>query len=172
MRAMTHEKAKSSRVPFSARMMNPIVKSLLRMGVPMPPTILLTVLGRKSGKPHTTPVGLFELDGRRYLFSTFGESNWVHNLRKSGEATLRRGRRREAVVAVELTPEEAARVLKGAMTPYFEKRLMARQLRSYYHVTPDSLPNEWNDAAKHHPVFEVQESLDNRSKLPRLAVRN
>ncbi len=152
------EITRTSRAPYSARMMNPLVKSLLLMGVPLPPTILLTVRGRKSGKPRMTPVGLFEFDSHRYLFSTFGESNWVRNLRKSGEATLRRGRRRETVVAVELTPEEAAPVLKGAMMPYFRRRLMAGQLRSHYNVAPDSSLEEWRDAAKHHPVFEVHES--------------
>ncbi len=153
------EMVKSPRVPYYARMMmNPLIKSLLRMGVPIPPMILLTVRGRKSGKRRTTPVGLFELDGHRYLFSTFGESNWVHNLRKSGEATLRRGRRLETVAATELTPEKAAPILKAAMTPIFGKRLMASQLRSHYHVTPDSSPEEWYDAAKRHPAFEVHES--------------
>lgn len=152
------EKTRISRAPYSARLINPLIKNLLRLGIPVPPTILLTVRGRKSGKPRTTPVGLFEFNNHRYLFSTFGESNWVHNLRKSGQATLRRGRRRETVVAVELPLEEAASILKGAMTPYFEKRLMASQLRSKYHVSPDSSAEDWNNAARHHPAFEVRES--------------
>ena len=47
-----------------------IVKGLLRLGVPMGPMVLLTVRGRKSGQPRTTPVDLFEGSGRSYLVST------------------------------------------------------------------------------------------------------
>jgi deazaflavin-dependent oxidoreductase (nitroreductase family) len=152
------ENTRTAHAPRSARLINPLIKGLLRLGIPVPPTILLTVRGRKSGKSRTTPVGLFELNNHRYLFSTFGETNWVHNLRKSGQATLRRGRRRETVLALELPLEEAASILKGALTPYFRKRLMRSQLRSNYHVSPDSSAEDWNNAAMYHPAFEVHES--------------
>jgi hypothetical protein len=36
----------------------------------MGPMVLLTVSGRKSGKPRTTPVDLFERNGRSFLVST------------------------------------------------------------------------------------------------------
>lgn len=154
---MTDEKVETDGVPFSTHIINPIIKSLLRVGIPMPPMILLTVRGRKSGKPLTTPVGLFELDGRSYLFSSFGESNWVRNIRAAGEATLRRGRHRKAVIAVELPADEATPILKDAFMPIFKKRLMGRTLRSTYHVAPDSSPDKWSNAARRHPVFEVRE---------------
>src|SRR5689334_13909476 len=61
-----------------------IVKGLLRVGFPMGgPMVLLTVRGRKTGRPRTTPVDLFERGGRRLLVSTHRQesSNWVRNLR-------------------------------------------------------------------------------------------
>src|SRR5579864_4688131 len=82
---------KTHGVPLYVRIINPILKSLLRMGIPLSPTVLLTVSGRKSRKKRTTPVVMFELDGRSYLVSFFGESNWVLNLRAARMAALRRG---------------------------------------------------------------------------------
>ena len=76
-----------------------IIKRLLRAGVPMGPMILLTVRGRTTGQPRTTPVDLLERNGRRWLVATHGgaSSNWVRNLRAAGEGVLTRGRRRQAV---------------------------------------------------------------------------
>jgi hypothetical protein len=62
--------AKIRRAPFSGA--NWILKKLLRAGVPMGPMILLTVRGRTTGLPRTTPVDLFEGDGRRWLVATHG----------------------------------------------------------------------------------------------------
>ena len=44
-----------------------IIKRLLRAGVPMGPMILLTVRGRTTGQPRTTPVDLLERNDRRWL---------------------------------------------------------------------------------------------------------
>ena len=94
-----------------------IIKRLLRAGVPMGPMILLTVRGRATGQPRTTPVDLLERNGRRWLVATHGgaSSNWVRNLRAAGEGILTRGRRRQAVTAVELFPEAAGPVLKEVL---------------------------------------------------------
>ena len=94
-----------------------IIKRLLRAGVPMGPMILLTVRGRATGQPRTTPVDLLERNGRRWLVATHGgaSSNWVRNLRAAGEGILTRGRRRQPVTAVELSPEAAGTVLKEVL---------------------------------------------------------
>src|SRR5919201_1013491 len=68
-------------------------------------TTLLTVAGRKSGRPRTTPVTVItDPDGHRWLIAPFGEVNWVRNLRAAGTATLRSGRRSETIRAIGLTP--------------------------------------------------------------------
>ena len=117
--------------------------------------ILLTVTGRKSGQPRTTPVGLFELDGRRFLFSTFGEVNWVRNLRAAGRAWLARGRRQEPVGAVELSPEAAAPILQAVFAPYLASPAARLMLRAWYGLTPGSSRGDLIEAARRHPVFEV-----------------
>src|SRR3954447_10951557 len=120
--------AKRFRVPLFVRIGNAIMSLLLRGGVRIATNILLTVPGRTSGLPRTTPVTVIEHAGGRYVQSPFGEVDWVRNLRAAGSATLTRGRHTETVSAVELTPEEAAPVLRRALT------LAPAAIRSYYDV--------------------------------------
>src|SRR5260370_42679905 len=92
----------AARVPKCVEILNPIAQRMLGAGFPMGPNALITIRGRKSGEPRTTPVALIEIGGRRWVSSPFGDVNWVRNLRVAGEATLRVGRREEAGAAVEL----------------------------------------------------------------------
>jgi deazaflavin-dependent oxidoreductase (nitroreductase family) len=157
---------KPRRVPSDVHVVNFVLKSLLRTRIPLAPAVLLTVSGRKSGKQRTTPVVRFELDGRSYLSSFFGESNWVRNLRAAGKAAIRDGLRLRAVTAFELAPEEAATVLKDSLTPYLESPLLGRLIRSNFHADRNSSMEEWGEAARLHPVFEVRESMDSRKSEP------
>src|SRR3989442_8498620 len=95
-------------IPSVVGLFNPIARRLLKVGALLGPNALITVRGRKSGLPRTTPVALVELDGRRWVIGTFGETNWVRNLRTAGEATLTVGRRKEEVMAHELKGEAGA----------------------------------------------------------------
>jgi deazaflavin-dependent oxidoreductase (nitroreductase family) len=148
-----------SRAPYFIRLANHLIQAVLRMGVPLGPMILLTVIGRKSGEPRTTPVGLFELDGRRYLFSTFGEVNWVHNLRAAGQGLLTHGHSREPVGAVELPPEAAAPILHEVFAPYLASLVTRPMLQAWYGVSPDSSSSDLITVARRHPVFELHGSM-------------
>ena len=132
---------------FSAKLGNTLVTTLLRLGVPMGNMILLTVSGRKSGQPRTTPVALGERDGRRFLLSPYGEVDWVRNLRAAGVGTLTRGRRVERVVARPLDPREAAPLLKAsvAVAPGFIQR--------HFAVAPDAPLDAFERIAPDHPTF-------------------
>jgi deazaflavin-dependent oxidoreductase (nitroreductase family) len=148
--------AKTYHVNFSVRASNWIMAILLRTGFKIGPSrfpiVLLTVRGRKSSQPRSTPVVTAEYLGQRYLIGTFGNVNWVRNLRAAGEATLTRGRRAEQISVVELTPEQAAPLLIDILsTPY-----SARFTRGYFEVTPDSSLEEFEREALSHPVFAVQ----------------
>ncbi len=109
--------AKRSPVPRFVLVANVLTKSLLRAGVKLAgfgvPTYLLTVRGRKSGQPRTTPVSPIEYEGKRYLMTPYGAVDWVRNLRAAGEATLTRGRRTETIRATELPNDEAGLVLQA-----------------------------------------------------------
>src|SRR5258706_1170719 len=107
--------AKPYRVNTFVRINNTMTTSLLRLGIKVWSFSLLTVRGRKSGKPIVTPVAIFVQDQKRYLVATYGVVNWVRNLRAAGgEATLTRRRHNEKIRAIELEPEAAAPVFRGA----------------------------------------------------------
>src|SRR2546430_9879898 len=82
----------STRVPALVGFFNPLARRILRVGALLGPNALITVRGRKTGLPRTTPVALVDLDGRRWLIGTFAQTNWVRNLRRAGAAALTGGR--------------------------------------------------------------------------------
>jgi deazaflavin-dependent oxidoreductase (nitroreductase family) len=143
------------RVPAFVRVGNMMTTALLRAGVRLNgygrPMYLLTVRGRKSGQPRTTPVVVIEQDGERYLVSPYGITDWVRNLRAAGQAMLTRGRRAEEVRALELPAREAAlmlmRILSGSLPAFLTNPLG---------VTSESPLEEIERAALSHPVFALQ----------------
>jgi deazaflavin-dependent oxidoreductase (nitroreductase family) len=98
-------------------MFNAIAKPLLRAGVPMGYNGLLTTTGRKSGEPRTAALAIIERDGRRWVWSPWGEVNWVRNLRASGRATVTVRKRTDEVRAVELDDAERLRFMEDTLAP-------------------------------------------------------
>jgi deazaflavin-dependent oxidoreductase (nitroreductase family) len=75
---------------------------------------VLTVAGRRSGKPRSTPLTVVTLEGNRYLLEGFPGADWARNVRSAaGIADLSAGRRTEPVRLVELDPQEAVPVLRA-----------------------------------------------------------
>jgi deazaflavin-dependent oxidoreductase (nitroreductase family) len=103
---MTNQAATVGRVPAWVSIFNRPAKALLRRGMPMGPNALLTIRGRKSGLPRSTPVAIIQLRERRWLWSPWGDVHWVRNLRAAGTATISVGGRTEQVRATELDREE------------------------------------------------------------------
>lgn len=146
------EAAQTRRLPGWVPYFNAVAKPLLRLGVPMGPDILLTVRGRKSGLPRTTPVTIGEYRGRRGFISPFGETNWVRNLRAAGKGTISHGRKREQIRAVELDHREAVRFIKEVIAPIAaSSRFGDWFVRNIDKIDLDH-PEE---AAVGKPVFEV-----------------
>ena len=152
----SHTLARRQGVPSFVRFLNPLIHRLIRAGMPMGPNSLLTVRGRKSGRPLTVPIAVLEVDGRHYVQSPFGEVNWVHNLRATPEATVRVGRRDEPVIAAELPPEEAAQLLRRALSPYLAMRMGRAFLGRYYDLNQHSTDADYLREARLHPVFELR----------------
>jgi len=130
------------------KLVNSFVSGLLQIGLQLGSTYLLTVKGRKSGRLFTTPVTLVEEDGQRWLVSPYGEVNWVRNARAAGEVVLTRGRRSETVSIAELSPAEAAPILK-----IYLKRVPV--VRPFFDVTAQSPLEAFVTEASHHPVFRL-----------------
>lgn len=139
--------AKTYQLNAFGRFGNTMSATMIRLGIGPAGMHLLTVRGRKSGLPRTTPVNLIEDQGRRWLVAPYGEVAWVRNVRAAGEVELRRGGSTERCLAREATAEEAVPVLRSYL----------RQLRlvvgSYFDVTPSSPDAAFIAEAPRHPVF-------------------
>jgi deazaflavin-dependent oxidoreductase (nitroreductase family) len=138
---------------FTTHVFNRLVAALTGSGVSVLGSRVLEVRGRSSGEPRRTPVNLLELEGERYLVSPRGETQWVRNLRVSGEGRLFVGKRSESFTAVELADEQKAPVLRAYLKRWkFEVGVF------FDGVGPDSTDQEMLDAASKHPVFRVLRS--------------
>jgi deazaflavin-dependent oxidoreductase (nitroreductase family) len=107
----------AARAPRSVSLFNPILKFLLAAGVPLGPNGLITIRGRKSGLPRTTPVAVIQLSGRRWVWAPWGEVNWVRNLRAAGGATITLRRRSEEVRATELDQAQRVAFFRDVLGP-------------------------------------------------------
>lgn len=141
-------------LPSFVGVFNPIARRLLGAGLPLGPNALLTVVGRKSGLPRTTPVALAEINGKRWMVGTFGEVNWVRNLRAAREATIRVGKRSERIRAVELTEPEAAAFFADVLGPYIRRLPLGRWMIGSLLGAGDILEDPAG-AARRRPVFRV-----------------
>lgn len=67
------------------------------------PVLLLTVPGRKSGKPRTVPVAYFEADGSYLVAATAGgakaDPQWIRNLAATDRARIQIGADEHEVAA-------------------------------------------------------------------------
>ena len=159
--------AKQYRVNAFVRINNSIISTLLHMGINMGSFALLTVRGRKSDRPIETPIAIFVHGGKSYLIASYGIVNWVRNLRAAGgEATLTRIRYTEKIRAVELPPEIAAPIFRGAVRsgppgipdPIF-RGYRAFFVLPYLNITMDSSLEEFEREVLTHPVFLLQSEM-------------
>jgi deazaflavin-dependent oxidoreductase (nitroreductase family) len=139
--------------PRGISVFNAIARPLLAAGLPMGFNGLLTVPGRKTGQPRTTPVAIIEVDGRRWIWCPWGERHWVRNLRAAGRATIEVRRQTESVTARELDPAERLVFFREVLRP------LARSMRGgmWFIRTFDGVDlDEPVAAAANRPVFELR----------------
>jgi deazaflavin-dependent oxidoreductase (nitroreductase family) len=142
------------RPPLILKPMNKALMALLWLGVPISrheSPVVLTVPGRKSGKPRSTPVTPILVDGKRYVVNGYPGADWVSNVRAAGSATLTQARRSERVRMVELSPAEARPVLRAfpALVP------TGVDLMKRSRVLADGTPEELEGLAGRLPVFRI-----------------
>jgi hypothetical protein len=91
------------------------------------------------------------------VIGTFGETNWVRNLRAAGEASLTVGRRSEKVRAIELSPESGSAFFRDVLGPFVKRiplglgRLMLGNVLGAKEILDDP-----TGSGATHPVFEVR----------------
>ena len=123
-------------------------------GVPLGFNGLVTVPGRKSGLPRTTPIAIIEVSGRRWIWAPWGESQWVHNLRAAGRATITKRGRTEDVRARELDPTERVGFFRDVLGPVARDMPMGEWFIRTVDRTDLADPAE---AAEGRAVFELLE---------------
>jgi deazaflavin-dependent oxidoreductase (nitroreductase family) len=144
--------ASTYRLSPGRRAANRLVRLLLKLGLMPGPTYLLTVSGRRTGRPISTPVTLVEEDGSRWLVAPYGDVAWVRNARAAGQITLSRGRHSETLPIRELSAAEAAPVLQRYVT-------RVPITRPYFDANPDSPLATFEAEAPRHPVFHLGSGL-------------
>ncbi len=101
------------RPPCWLKPMNKMMIAVHRLGIPTGPAMVLTVPGRTSGQPRSTPMTPFTLHGSLYGVAGFPGADWARNARAAGAGTLARGRNAQRVAIVELTAEQARPILRS-----------------------------------------------------------
>ena len=99
------------RPPWWLKYVNKVMIGLQKLGVNFGP-VVLTVPGRRSGKPRSTPVTPMTVDDKEYVVGGLPGSDWTANARAAGEGTLHRGRHMERVRLVEMSVEDARPLLR------------------------------------------------------------
>lgn len=140
------------------RLANRFMATLIKLGLPVRgggnPTVLLTVPGRKSGLPRTTPVVLLPAGDGWRLMSPYGVVDWVRNIRAAGSATITMRGRTFAVSAQELTPEECAPLLREVVGS--AGRMLGKAFAPYFSTPADAPLSDWRVEATRHPVFRLR----------------
>ena len=107
----------AARAPRVVSVFNPIARFLLAARVPLGFNGLITIRGRKSGQPRTTPVAIITVSGRRWVWAPWGDVHWVRNLRAAGRATITVRGRKEEVGATELDAPARVAFFRDVMGP-------------------------------------------------------
>jgi len=144
--------ARTYRPTFFGRLRDRIMTFMLDKGMGPPGIYLLTVPGRRTGIPRTTPVAPLEGDDGRWLVAGYGPDGWARNARAAGRVTLRRGRMTESLVVTELPAVEAAPLLKRYLAEH------PRTVGAYFDVARDAPLEDFAAEAVRHPVFCLRAS--------------
>jgi len=141
--------AKTYRLSAFRRLGNLVTTGMIKAGLGPAGLHLLTVRGRTTGLPRTTPVNLIVCDGRRWLVAPYGNVGWVRNARAAGRVELRRGRTVQHAAVREAAPAEAAPVLRSYL------RRLRPVVGPYFDVRPDDPDAAFVAEAPRHPVFLI-----------------
>ena len=132
------------------RLFNSLVAAVTKMGISVYGSRVLYVRGRKSGEWRSTPVNPLSLDGKRYLVSPRGQTQWVRNMRAAGGGELRVGRRVERFTAVELSDDVKPPLLREYLRRWkFEVGMF------FEGVGPDAPDDKLLEIAPGYPVFQI-----------------
>jgi deazaflavin-dependent oxidoreductase (nitroreductase family) len=133
---------------FTKNVFNRMVAGFHRLGLGVQGSQTLAVRGRKSGEMRTNPVNPFEIDGRTYLLSPRGTTQWVRNLRAAGgQGELRSGRKVRHFHAEEVADSDKLPLLRLYMDKW------SWEVKGFMGIDADAPDEELRRIAPDHPAF-------------------
>ncbi len=79
---------------LSARLLNPVVRTAARLGLPLPIVVILETRGRRSGQPRRVPVGKALEGDTLWIVAEHGRrAAYVRNIEADPRVRVRVGRR-------------------------------------------------------------------------------
>ena len=135
------------------RIMNSLLGLTIKVGMSPQGGQLLTVAGRKTGKPMTTPVNPMTFEGAEYLVSPRGNTHWARNLRVAKSGRLRLGGKKRPIrVVAELTDAEKPPVLLAYLQRW------AGVTKSHFGISwPDPSPEDVARVCARTPMFKIED---------------
>ncbi len=118
---------------------------MLRRGLKIGSQHLLTVPGRRSGRPRSTPISLAVVEGERFIVAAFADAEWVRNVRAAGAGTLTRGSSVEPVILTEVPAPRRGPILRAFLG----------QVRGGVRFFGPQTPDQIVAGAERYPVFSV-----------------
>jgi len=129
--------------------------AMLRRGLRLGSQHLLTVPGRRSGEPRSTPISIATLQGERYIVAAFADAAWVANVRAAARGQLRRGGVTEAVELAEVATEDRGPVLRAFL----------QQVPGGVRFFGKQSPDEIVAGAARYPVFLVRAEAGTNTRI-------
>jgi F420H(2)-dependent quinone reductase len=135
---------------LAARAANGVIRGLAETGISIAGTRALRVRGRKTGKLRGVVINLLHVDGRDYVVSPRGNTQWARNARAAGSVEMGPRWRGREVRIVEVGDDAKPPLLKRYLDRwYWEVKGHVGGL------TPQSTDDEMRAAAPSIPIFEL-----------------
>jgi deazaflavin-dependent oxidoreductase (nitroreductase family) len=150
---MSSQSGIAAHAPRRVTIFTPIAKLLLAARVPLGFNGLITIRGRKSGLPRTTPVAIIEVSGRRWVWAPWGDVHWVRNLRAAGRATITVRGRTQEVTATELDKTGRLAFFRDVLGPVARGMPLGPQ---FIRIVDGVDLDDPLEAAEGRPVFELR----------------
>lgn len=133
-----------------ARTVNELFRWLAEAGIGLAGTRALRIRGRNTGKLRGVVINLMTVQGRDYVVSPRGNTQWVRNARAAGQVEMGPGWRSRDVQISEVADDAKPELLK-----VYLKRWYWEVKGHVGGLTPDSTDEQIRAVAPSIPVFEL-----------------
>jgi hypothetical protein len=133
-----------------AKAANTVIRRLAEAGISIAGTRALRVRGRSTGRWQGVVVNVLTVDGRDYLISPRGNTQWARNARAAGSVQMGPWWRRRQVQAVEVADSAKPELVRRYLDRWFW------EVKTHIGgLTPDSTDAELRVKTVEIPVFEL-----------------